>query len=217
LPNYENFGIAKALNQGCQKAVAMNYEWVLTMDQDSKWKHEECLKNYLFQIKALSESNNKNVSFSPNMINIDADEEKAFFNKGGDKYSNVKIAWTSGNVVKLSAWMELNGFNESLFIDDVDHEFCYRLRGRGYNIIKIENSYMNHEIGDHKGVRYYYIVRNCLYMKKNFPEFWDDYNRLEYLLKIIAGRIKRLHFSELQYIWRGIIDARNNKYGKYHE
>ena len=36
LPQYNNTGIAKALNIGCEKALELGYHYVITMDQDSK-------------------------------------------------------------------------------------------------------------------------------------------------------------------------------------
>lgn len=230
IPNYENLGIAKALNQGCQKAIEMNFEWVLTMDQDSMWADKESLLHFLFKTEELAKISDKNVSFSPSMINIYTKKEDIVLNKKENNYSNEKIVWTSGNIVKLSAWAKVGGYNESLFIDDVDHEFCYKLGEENYNIIRINDAYMNHSLGEHKegrkyyilkslgehkGVRYYYMVRNCLYMRKRFPKFWKDYNRFYFLLKIVCSRILLLRFSDLIYIYKGIKDAKKNKYGKY--
>lgn len=35
IPLYDNKGLAVALNVGCRKAAQLDYEYVLTMDQDS--------------------------------------------------------------------------------------------------------------------------------------------------------------------------------------
>ena len=45
LPLRENKGIATALNVGCRKAIEKGAEWILTMDQDSRWEKEQ-LKRY---------------------------------------------------------------------------------------------------------------------------------------------------------------------------
>ena len=37
ITNSENFGIAKALNIGIQKAQELGYDWVVTLDQDSNY------------------------------------------------------------------------------------------------------------------------------------------------------------------------------------
>ena len=40
----ENKGIAKALNVACKMAIENNCEWLLTMDQDSKFREGDLLK-----------------------------------------------------------------------------------------------------------------------------------------------------------------------------
>jgi rhamnosyltransferase len=242
LPNYKNLGIAEALNQGCKKALELNYEWVLTMDQDSRWDDKESLLLYIDRAKQLYFANGKNVSFSPNMINITPppsyknacmlndikrkikDKLKQIKKGYGSRvniesscsgYLDVKIVWTSGNILKLNIWELLGGFNEMLFIDDVDHEFCYRLRQQGYIIKRILTCNMNHNIGEHEGIRMYYIIRNCLYMKKYWPDFYIDFKRGTYLRGLFLKKIKELKFIDLYYMYKGIKDAKKNKYGKY--
>ena len=39
IPNFQNLGIARALNIGCERAVNDKFEWILTMDQDSKFNN----------------------------------------------------------------------------------------------------------------------------------------------------------------------------------
>lgn len=210
IPNYENKGVAAALNTGCQKALEMGFDWVLTMDQDSRWNDAENLSRYLMQAGQLFSEEEKNVSFSPNMKRGDKAPKKSDV-----EFENVQIAWTSGNLIKLDAWKDIGEFNEMLFVDEVDHEFCYRLRAAGYNIIKVNNAFMNHKIGRHKGLRMYYIVRNVLYMKKHWPTFWMYYKRKSYLRNLFLKKAAGLKITDLFYMYEGIRDARNNKFGKY--
>jgi len=213
IPNFDNLGIAKALNQGCQ--AAMDDEgsdaWVLTMDQDSFWSNSEELHRYIEISEKLFVNNKLNISFSPGIKGL---SEVA---QGGidESIQHTKIIWTSGNILYLKAWLDIGKFNEQLFIDDVDHEFCYRLRSRGYNLINIQNCYINHEIGSHHGVRMYYIVRNCLYMKKHYPEFWREYNRLSYLYRLFIEKIKHIKMMDIYFMIKGLIHAKIGIYGKY--
>ena len=100
---------------------------------------------------------------------------------------------TSGSLVKREAFEHVCGFNESLFIDQVDHEFCYRLKRRGWRILKVDGIALNHNqiIGygstrpllkkkilwfhicswDHNHIRRYYMARNGLFVKRRYPEF----------------------------------------------
>jgi glycosyltransferase involved in cell wall biosynthesis len=70
MPNFKNLGIAKALNQGCKKALELNYDWALTMDQDSRWDDREDLLHYLDRTEKLFLYEDKNISFSPYMISL---------------------------------------------------------------------------------------------------------------------------------------------------
>lgn len=67
LPNYENKGIAMALNIGCQRAYADGFEWVMTMDQDSYWDKNE-LGKYLSEAQKQIEDNQLVVSIAPDLI-----------------------------------------------------------------------------------------------------------------------------------------------------
>jgi rhamnosyltransferase len=192
LPNFENVGIAAALNQGCKKAIEIGCQWVLALDQDSYWRDDD-LKKYLEKVEKIAIEDKNNISFSPEMtieVSVMSDIKKVIKNKiigtilrNGQKnnvkepeYTFVNRVMTSGNIINLTVWRNLNGFNEQLFIDEVDHEFCYRLRDQGYNIVKIHNCKMYHPLGinrrtffpyicRHNGKRLYYIMRNLQYMK----------------------------------------------------
>ncbi|MDR2709111.1 MAG: glycosyltransferase [Elusimicrobiota bacterium] len=213
-PNYENVGIAKALNIGCQKALEEGYEWVLTMDQDSFWSNSKQLEHYIQFCEKLYLSNSKNISFAPRVVGL----KEKIQEQEADKFSYIKIMLTSGNILNLKAWLDVGKFNEQLFIDDVDHEICYRLRQKGYNLISIRNCYMNHEIGFHGvhyGVRMYYITRNCLYMKKHWPEFWVEYEKNLYLRDLFIDKIKHLNIKDMYFMIKGYIHAKKGIYGKY--
>lgn len=232
IPNFKNLGIARALNQGCEKAMESGYDWVMTMDHDSNWNKENLLL-YLSESEKLALIDEKNVSFSPLLIgnkrSILSDiihkiikENKS---KSNAMYQFVDRVITSGNILKLAIWKLLDGFNVSLFIDEVDHEFCYRLRERGYKIIEIHTCSMFHNLGtnkryffphpcQHQGVRIYYIVRNMLFVKKNYYIYFIKFNYQQFLFSIMV-EILFFHFSDYKYFYRGMKDGYNNILGKY--
>lgn len=150
LPNFDNLGIATALNIGCEKALEEGFEWCMTMDQDSNFS-EEMIEKYL---KAIYEyRSEKNVSFAPSCIYknskpvIDSTVEtirlglkknksllavkRKVFSKLNiyqdfsekKETENVKRVITSGNVIHLHVWKDIGKFNENLFIDEVDFDY----------------------------------------------------------------------------------------------
>ena len=77
-------------------------------------------------------------------------------------------------------------FNENLFIDSVDFEYCLRVLLSKYKIIRSNRVFVSHELGvtkmrygfsyvEHSALRNYYIARNHKYLTikyfKKFPYF----------------------------------------------
>lgn len=172
IDNSENYGIAKALNQIMKYAQVNNIEWVLTLDQDSICPQNmvrELAKNISDNIgivcPTIYDSNKKNVT------NESKRKENHFVNK----------CITSGSLTSVKAWDKIGKFDERMFIDGVDFEFCYRLKDYGYYIYKDDNVKLNHEIGhisvrrflfwkvivkNHSPFRKYYIAKNIIYFAK---------------------------------------------------
>lgn len=48
----------------------------------------------------------------------------------------------------MEAYKKIKGFNNELFIDTVDTDFCYRLLLNGYRIIQLKNIYLDHQLGN---------------------------------------------------------------------
>lgn len=223
--NNENIGIAAALNQTAQKALNLGYHWLLTMDQDSRFQSSD-------YFEAFGKSIKKNIAvFSPNP-EISADNRNG--NTGFTE--EIQCAITSGNLLNLVIWKLIGGFEEKLFIDEVDNDYCLKAISNGFKIIRFKNIPLVHELGQNKEVtflwkrltitihpplRAYYIFRNNLYIfstyKKKFPKFIRSrkFILLKNFVKIILFSTER--FQNLRFILRGINDYRHNSYGPYKE
>ena len=174
LRNGANLGIAAALNRIFRYAASRGYEWVLTLDQDScvdadfMAAYGEYMKNFA-SITTLRRDRNSDWK---NEYDPDAAAEE------------IDKCITSGNLVRVSAWQAVGGFNEPLFIDAVDHEFCYRLREAGFRILRVNRCLLTHELGasrnvpwvgrkaivlGHSAWRKYHMYRNTVYMLRFLP------------------------------------------------
>ena len=109
----ENKGIATALNIGAKKAIAEGYEWLLTMDQDSKMTEEIVKKMKSF----LLNTTEKNIGLISPYQDIDSDEEISDV-----EYEDMIEMMTSGNIINLEAYQKIGGFKDWFFIDCVDTE-----------------------------------------------------------------------------------------------
>ena len=195
IPLYENKGIATALNIGCQSALNDGFEWVLTMDQDSVWDKETLIKYIEFTSSILNKYNDvKSVAALPNINHsLVHDILSIFKSQKKSDYVFCDRCICSGNFIELNTWKSLNGFYENLFIDEVDFDYCYRLRVNGYRIIQTYNYIFNHTIGNgkkaiipgtfkHGMFRFYYMIRNRFYIIKKYPEFAKKFHYKIYMI-----------------------------------
>lgn len=179
IANLENKGIATALNQGCDIASNNGAEWVLTMDQDSRFLGE--LSDFISFSNEYSDSD-KVAIFSPVHLDARNKKEKAVV---GNKYSNLEYTITSGNLLSLSKLKVSGGYLDKLFIDWVDDEICIRFCKLQFQIVQINSIILEHFVGngtverkffgktkyfdDYTPVRYYYITRNLFILCSLYP------------------------------------------------
>lgn len=147
----ENVGIGKAFNTVI-KACGKQYDFILTMDQDSKWEN---FREYAEHI-ASGNRNEKNI-YGP-CINVDPE----FSESARDVVVDHVI--TSGCMLPLAVFYEAGYFNEPFFIDAVDEEFCYRAKEYGYRIVQTGSGRLLQTFGSPK-------IRNILGKKISFSEY----------------------------------------------
>ena len=220
----ENKGIAYALNVGAKEAIKDGYNWLLTLDQDSKMTSEIVIK-----MKEYLENNNiKNVGLISPYQDIDAKDDV----KKGDVEDMVEVM-TSGNIINLDAYKKIGGFKDWLFIDCVDTDYCMNLHKNNYKVLRLNNIIMKHELGNlkvhklfgkeypcynHNPIRRYYIVRNNLYINDMYKDLYPDY--CAWLIRVQKGQVKRIiafeknKIKKLKMMYRGYKDYKNNIKGK---
>jgi rhamnosyltransferase len=239
IPNFENLGIAQALNQGCEAAINDGHIWAMTMDQDSSWDNTYII-DYINEASRIYQIDNLARSFSPNTVhqneihsivgtiryNLLKKKRSQKLNSEKQEFEYVDRVISSGNIINLEMWKTIGGFNNELFINDVDYDFCYRAIQKGYKIVKVNKCNMNHVDGEpvktffphafwyHKE-RIYYLVRNKYYILKNYPQFARKYKYNQTIRKILFEKLFFLEFEDLKYILKGIADGKHNIYGKF--
>lgn len=184
IPCMGNKGIATALNIGCREAVRMGADWILTMDQDSRWD-QFSVKQYIEEASQY-ELFDKVAIFSP-YHDCDGTPEK--HHRTG-RFESRKVVMCSGNLLRLSAWQQTGGFRDDFFIDLVDDEICCHVHRLGWDVIRTNEILLTHSLGNgvryvgptqhpytpHPAWRYYYIGRNMRYMTQLYPEMTHYYN-----------------------------------------
>lgn len=201
--DHKNKGIAKRLNLGAANSIQEGFEWLLMMDQDSKFS-EEAIKNYL---RCFYKYENK--------------ENVAIF---GTRYKRTKTASleecsptetheliTSASLLNLRSYKTIGNFDEALFIDSVDHDYCIRAKLKGFSLIEFSNIYTLHEIGTqvykssiktlfiikkkkeiHSPLRCYYMYRNLLYLERKHK--YTSAALMKMIRKVVINQIKACIF-----------------------
>lgn len=180
----ENVGIGKAQNIGIKKAFDNKADVVGFFDQDSVLTEEllnaleKELENEEIKIVAPisydvvtgREYPSHRVGRSGKLVDVFGDSQR--------ENIPVDIAISSGTFAKKCVFQEVGYFNERLFIDFVDIEWCLRCRKKGIQIFIVPNAKMCHSIGEknkrigpinievHSPYRLYYKVRNSFLLLK---------------------------------------------------
>ena len=233
----ENKGIAYALNRGIKYSIDKGYDWVLTLDHDSIVT-DDMIRNMLKCYESFdTELKEKVAMLVPVHIeekehqnsNVISNEEK--FSK---PYMEVLTEITSGALTKADIYKNVGLYDEKLFIDLVDHDYCLSLNKKGFKVIQVNSAVLIHNLGEsvkksvlglkmiptnHSPLRRYYMSRNRHYIwdkyKEDFPN-WVLTDKRRFItenLKIILFEDRKI--EKFKYIKKGIKDYKNNIFGKF--
>ena len=212
----ENIGIAAALNFGMRIAATEEFTTAVTFDQDSRFEGGQAEYFFGHELKHL---------FALPVVILAPKLELE--NISSPTLRDTVI--TSGSIILVDAWKQVGGFNELLFIDQVDHEFCYKIRRCGYRIIQSGATHMEHLIGDpldykffgkrlassnHNPQRRYYMTRNRLYLRKMFPDFNRQYARMFAMDILGILMVEQQKLKKLAAMLLGAIDFMRHRYGR---
>lgn len=189
----KNIGIAAALNRLMQWGFDNKYDWMLSLDQDSV-----CDVSYVDKMKPYLDVEPLLGIVAPVIVDRNVGVVGHNPNK---EYCHVNTCITSGAFSKIEYWKQIDEYDESMFIDSVDFEYCYRMRKNGYGVIQVKDVHLLHELGNsvkrrflfwkidvtgHSAFRKYYIARNNVYYPKKH-HLWIRFIRGNYRnLKMIV-------------------------------
>lgn len=229
-----NVGIAAALNRGVARAVAGGFAWLATFDQDSLLP-ENAIRELLAlyaghprreSIGLIAPAHRDRGTQADYHLPVDIITETA-------EWRILRCTITSGSLIRNEVLRDIGGFEERLFIDSVDHEFCMRMRKRDWLVLEHRGVVMPHSIGaatqhrlfglrivctHHPPTRRYYITRNLLEVAiRNllFDPTWSA----KALLQLISGAIASVTYekhrmAKLHAILAGARDFLLRRFGK---
>jgi len=229
--NNANLGIATALNIGCDKAIEKESDWILTMDQDSRFinfKHyKECLLH-------LEDKDNTALLCA----NTNWSEEKGIPNNPSFENKEQFTAITSANFLNLKLFEQIGRFEDKLFIDLVDYDYCLRVQVKNFKILYFKDALVQHSLGavfkrknlitrkirtkvEHNPQRVYYFARNYLYTAKMYGKrFPKEIGMLKTINILFVHEVTKIilyeddKFKKLYAKLLGLYHFVINQYGK---
>lgn len=195
IKNPHNLGIAQALNQGLNFAKENNFSWIFTLDQDSLCgnfliqEYKNYIENYM---------TNKTIILTPQILDLNS-KKNVLQNENESKYENVNFAITSGSLINITNAFKIGCFDQKLFIDYVDYDFCINAINHKYEIVKVNKAILYHRLGEikeynmqifkvevtnHSPLRRYFLFRNKIILYKKYlwtNSYWVTKNILSSL------------------------------------
>ncbi|MBP5491275.1 MAG: glycosyltransferase [Clostridiales bacterium] len=226
--NGENQGIAAALNAALKKASEHHVNWLLTLDQDSVIPHE-MIRRYKDYLDLPKVGQLCCVFFDPkypdyplsDMVPLGSPDYES-------EYAECSGCITSGCLMNVPIAMKIGGFDARLFIDSVDYDYSFRLRGANYKIYRINSVKMEHHLGNGKkkhflflsymDYRYspqrsFYQSRNAVYMIRTYKQYTSIFRKTlihGMMTSLLGGR-----FSAFGACLKGIRAGRKMEVGHY--
>ncbi|HHC71306.1 MAG TPA: glycosyltransferase family 2 protein [Thiotrichales bacterium] len=234
-----NRGIGAAQNVGM--AEVADYPYTLFLDQDSHPDPGVVIR--LREAMATLEAAGERVAaVGPVLVDTDTGLERHFLRirgpwlsrrrcSGEERWIETDFLIASGCLVSRQAWKAVGVFDESLFIDNVDLDWSFRARARGYRLVGVCGARMPHRVGHtarrlpgkagtqlhvHKPRRQYYITRNriLLWRRPHAPAGWIWHDLWRALIRVpLFLFYVRPAWPHLYWTWRGLLDGLRGRTG----
>lgn len=232
----ENLGIGAGHNIGIRCAIEQGSKFVLLLDQDSQVGLDMVVRLRSAYVM-LNEKGFQVAAIGPQYHDADNGRLSQFVKVGifrfihcgcEDNASLIDADFlvSSGSLLPVSALEVVGLMDESLFIDHVDTEWCFRAKFKGLQIFGLCGAVMTHALGEqrkevvwflrkrtvsfHKPFRYYYMFRNSvlLYRRRYMPWRWKFAEIVRCLkMMIFFGCVGENRLTCLKMMCLGVIDG----------
>ena len=239
----ENRGIAGGFNEGIARARENGADFVLLLDDDSiPTPGMVATLVSAYQRSSRTDGGGDIAAMGPRVQDSRDPRDYPFIRMGWTHNRHLRCGElpgeviacdfliSSGSLVPMAAIVAIGEFDETLFIDNVDLEWCCRARARGLELYGVCEAVLDHQLGDrrhavtgtlelvvHSPQRIYYMTRNrfLLYRRPYIPLKWKLKDLLRWLSKFAATMLLLAPRGEYaRMTWRGIRDAAAGRGGR---
>lgn len=249
VPMGGNAGIARAQNKGIETLIGKGMEFILFSDQDSEAEPgvadallsaHKTLKDAGIKAGAVGTrpvNKTTGIPYPPKSLELGVPPELQSHANNALPITECYSVISSISLIPVQAFKDTGGFDESLFIDGVDHEWCWRAWHKGgYRSFIAENATIRHKFGEEDrkiagtqraisgAARTYFQFRNYLWLYSDpvTPRFWKKKNMLKYAVKsfyyplAVAPRSQYLK-NITKGIWDGLFKKRDKSWPDFQE
>lgn len=212
----ENKGIAFALNEIGNYAIKNEYDWFLTLDQDTVVS-DNLIKEYL-PYCTLPKTGILTCHFQDVNDAIKNDIYK-------EPYQEVQLCITSGALMNTFCFENSSKYDERMFIDLVDYDINLQYSNLSYKMYQIGFIGFRHEIGErvhkkflgrdiyvnnHSAIRRYYFSRNTIYLIRKYG--WNNITKGLFMANnghaLKAILFERQKCKKTWLYFKGLLDGR---------
>jgi rhamnosyltransferase len=234
----ENIGLAAAQNLGIAWARDHGQTHVLLLDQDSE-PAADMVAVLLDAQQRLAEDGHAVAAVGPTFFDPREGHDAPFVRigfpvsekiaSGTEPFVQCDFLISSGALIPVHVLDVIGDMDADLFIDNVDLEWSFRARSRGYQLYGVSGARMVHHLGDdrrtilfglrrivaHSPIRLFYIMRNrtLLYRLPTTPRVWiaQDVLRLPvkfFIFAVLVGPRRQNVAMMLRGLRDGLLFAR---------
>lgn len=233
--NADNLGLATALNIGVQQALHIgDCDWIGTFDQDTFLVAG--FRQEVLQAWSACPFRAEVALIAPYHLLFPQTLESRATQVSIPAFAERSVVLQSGSIFRSDVFKRVGLLDDSFFIDNVDFEFCLRLRKQGFRIIEAPRTTAIHSVGaptlhrllrrtfvafNHSPLRWYYITRNRLRLYGRYAltdPGWilkDGWGWLKHTGKVMLFENDR--WEKASFMLRGACDAVRGRSGRYQE
>ena len=228
-----NIGVAAAHNVGLKDLKTAGCEYGLLLDQDSRFDDDFAFR--LSSLMVASKISKRPLvaigpriicSFSEKTVKPRVQREVAVY----DELVCVTQIISSGMMIDLSQLAKIGFKDETLYIDGVDHEWCWRAKQYDLLVAIADKVEMVHRLGDSRSkfagitykvgspVRLYYQFRNILLLARRgyVPWYWKARNVAVLPIRFFANALLQKNRTErIKFMFCGLWDGVFKRQGAF--
>ena len=233
-----NCGIAAGHNAGIRYAIEQQDDYVLLLDHDSL-PAPDCVEALLGAHRTLSADGVALAAVGPRYLDETSGVPAPFLRYTRWNFSKIypghandvieaSVLISSGCLISTEACLAIGLMDETLFVDGVDWDWCFRAASLGYRLFGIAAASMTHSLGDsgirilkwkvplHSPLRHYYAYRNAMLLCKRstVPFSWKLHFSARLVVRFAIYMVLSPHrLARCRYIFRGVADGIGNRSG----